>query len=178
MADIAREMERRKMIVPLLIGGATTSKIHTAVKIEPEYSHPVVHVKDASLAVNVVSNLIAKNEDYIQLVREDYEEIRQFQSQRKPKEYLRLEEARSNRPQTDWNSSPVYKPFTGVKYLLDYPLEELREYIDWTFFFIAWEMKGTYPRILVTKSRAKLPQSFMRMQMLCLMKSLRKNGCS
>ncbi len=156
MADIAREMERRKMIVPLLIGGATTSKIHTAVKIEPEYSHPVVHVKDASLAVNVVSNLIAKNEDYIQLVREDYEEIRQFQSQRKPKEYLRLEEARSNRPQTDWNTSPVYKPnFTGVKYLLDYPLEELRKYIDWTFFFIAWEMKGTYPRILSDEKQGK-----------------------
>ncbi len=149
MADIAREMERRKMNLPLLIGGATTSKIHTAVKIEPEYSHPVVHVKDASLAVNVVSNLIARNEEYIQSVRDDYEEIRQFQLQRKPKEYLRLEEARANKPQTDWETSPIYKPnFTGVQYLVDYPIEELREQIDWTFFFIAWEMKGAYPKIL------------------------------
>ncbi len=149
MADIAREMERRKMDIPLLIGGATTSKIHTAVKIAPAYSHPVVHVKDASLAVNVVSNLIAKNEEFVQSVKKDYEQIREFQIQRKPKEYLRLEEARANRTPTDWNTSPVYKPnFTGVKYLMDYPLEELREYIDWTFFFIAWEMRGTYPRIL------------------------------
>src|SRR5690606_36732844 len=76
MADIAREMERRKMDIPLLIGGATTSKIHTAVKIEPEYSHPVVHVKDASLAVNVVSSLISKNESYIKSVKDDYEQIR------------------------------------------------------------------------------------------------------
>ncbi len=149
MADIAREMERRKMNIPLLIGGATTSKIHTAVKIEPEYSQPVVHVKDASLAVNVVSNLISKNEKYLQSVREDYEQVRQFQGQRKPKEYLRLSEARANKPKIDWNSSPVYKPnVLGVHKLIDYPLSELREYIDWTFFFLTWGMKGHYPQIL------------------------------
>ncbi|WP_372949517.1 methionine synthase [Mariniphaga sp.] len=149
MVDIAKEMERRKMNLPLLIGGATTSKIHTAVKIEPEYSHPVVHVKDASLAVNVVSNLIAKNEKYIQSVKEDYEQIRQFQGQRKPKDYLRLEEARANKLQIDWNNTPLYKPnFIGVKHLIDYPLEELRQYIDWTFFFLTWGMKGHYPQIL------------------------------
>jgi 5-methyltetrahydrofolate--homocysteine methyltransferase len=149
MVDIAKEMERRKMNLPLLIGGATTSKIHTAVKIEPEYSHPVIHVKDASLAVNVVSNLISKNEKYIQSVNEDYEQVRQFQGQRKPKDYLRLEEARSSKLQIDWNNTPLYKPnFTGVKHLIDYPLEELREYIDWTFFFLTWGMKGHYPQIL------------------------------
>jgi 5-methyltetrahydrofolate--homocysteine methyltransferase len=149
MVDIAKEMERRKMNIPLLIGGATTSKIHTAVKIEPEYSHPVVHVKDASLAVNVVSNLIAGNEKFIRSVKEDYEQIRQFQGQRKPKEYLSLEEARANRLQTDWNRIPLYRPnFTGIKHLVDYPLEELREYIDWTFFFLAWGMNGHYPQIL------------------------------
>lgn len=149
MADIAREMEQRKMSIPLLIGGATTSKIHTAVKIEPKYSHPVIHVKDASLAVNVVSNLSAKNEIYIRSVKDDYEQIRQFQGQRKAKEYLKLEEARSNKLRINWEESPVYKPrFTGVKHLVDYPLEELREYIDWTFFFLAWDMKGHYPQIL------------------------------
>ncbi len=149
MVDIAKEMERRKMNLPLLIGGATTSKIHTAVKIEPEYSHPVIYVKDASLAVNVVSNLIAKNEKYIQSVKEDYEQIRQFQGQRKPKDYLRLEEARANKLQIDWNNTPLYKPnFIGVKHLIDYPLEELRQYIDWTFFFLTWGMKGHFPQIL------------------------------
>src|SRR5690606_28953147 len=104
MADTAREMEKRKMTIPLLIGGATTSKIHTAVKIEPGYSQPVVHVKDASLAVNVVSNLISKNEAYVQSVKEDYEQVRQFQIQRKPKEYQRLEEVRTNKLELDWQS--------------------------------------------------------------------------
>lgn len=149
MVDIAKEMERRKMNLPLLIGGATTSKIHTAVKIEPEYSRPVVHVKDASLAVNVVSNLIAKNEKYIQSVKDDYEQVRQFQGQRKPKDYLKLEEARANKLQIDWSNTALYKPnFTGVKHLADYPLQELRKYIDWTFFFLTWGMKGHYPQIL------------------------------
>ena len=149
MVDIAKEMERRKMDTPLLIGGATTSKIHTAVKIEPEYSHPVVHVKDASLAVNVTSNLIARNENYIQKIKDDYSQIRDFQGQRKPKEYLTLEQARENKLKINWETTPIYTPnFTGVKHLIDYPLEELREYIDWTFFFLTWNMKGHYPQIL------------------------------
>ena len=148
MVEIAREMERRKMNLPLLIGGATTSKIHTAVKIEPEYAQPVIHVKDASLAVNVVSNLISHNEKYLQSVKDDYEEVRSFQGQRKPKEYLKLEEARQNREQLLFDNHQVYRPnFTGVKHLTDYPLEELREYIDWTFFFMAWDLKGHYPQI-------------------------------
>ncbi len=149
MADIAKEMEQRKLTIPLLIGGATTSKIHTAVKIEPQYSHPVVHVKDASLAVNVVSNLLSKNEKYIQSVKDDYEQVRQFQGQRKPKEYLKLKDARTNKPAIDWENSPIYKPnILGVKTLIDYPLSELREYIDWTFFFLTWGMKGHFPQIL------------------------------
>jgi 5-methyltetrahydrofolate--homocysteine methyltransferase len=110
MVDIAKEMERRKMNLPLLIGGATTSKIHTAVKIEPEYSHPVIHVKDASLAVNVVSNLISGNTTYLESVKEDYEQVRSFQGQRKPKEYLKLEEARENKERINWDNSPLYKP--------------------------------------------------------------------
>ena len=148
MADIAKEMERRKMNIPILIGGATTSKIHTAVKIEPEYSHPVIHVKDASLAVNVVSNLIAKNKNYIESVKKEYAEIRSFQGKRKAKTYLTLEQARQNKFKINWNETPIYKPnFTGVKQLIDYSLEELRKYIDWTFFFLTWGLKGHYPQI-------------------------------
>ncbi|MCF6332139.1 MAG: methionine synthase [Draconibacterium sp.] len=148
MVDVAKEMERRGLDIPILIGGATTSKIHTAVKIEPEYPHPVIHVKDASLAVNVVSNLIAKNQKYLDSVKNDYAEIRKFQGQRKPKNYLSLEQARKNKFKIDWNNTPIYKPnFIGVKQLIDYPLEELREYIDWTFFFITWGLKGHFPQI-------------------------------
>jgi 5-methyltetrahydrofolate--homocysteine methyltransferase len=149
MVDIAKEMERRDIDIPILIGGATTSKIHTAVKIEPEFKHPVIHVKDASLAVNVVSNLIAKNQKYLDKVKSDYVEIRKFQGQRKPKAYLTLAQAQRNKFRIDWKNTPVYKPnFVGVKQLIDYPLEELRKYIDWTFFFITWGLKGHYPQIL------------------------------
>ncbi len=156
MADIATEMEIRKMDVPLLIGGATTSKIHTAVKIDPKYSGPVVYVKDASLAVNVVSNLISNNNKFIKEVKDEYEQIRKFQTGRKPKEYLTIEQARANKLQIDWNNSPVYKPnFIGVKHLIDYPLEEIRKYIDWTFFFLAWEMKGHFPQILDDAKQGK-----------------------
>jgi len=149
MVEFAKEMENRKLDIPILIGGATTSKIHTAVKIEPEYSSPVIHVKDASLAVNVVSNLIAKNENFINTVRQDYEQIREFQGKRKAKSYLTLEKARRNKLQFDWKNTPIYKPnFLGVKHLIDFPLDELRKYIDWTFFFITWGLKGHYPQIL------------------------------
>ncbi len=148
MVEAAREMERRKMKLPLLIGGATTSKIHTAVKIEPEYSYPVVHVKDASRSTQVVANLLAGNQEFVQSVKEEYALIRSFQDQRKPKEYLTLEQARANKPAIDWQKSPVYKAnFTGTKQYIDFPLHILREYIDWSFFFSTWELKGTYPEI-------------------------------
>ena len=148
MVDVAKEMERRGFKLPLLIGGATTSKIHTAVKIEPEYSHPVIHVKDASLAVNVVSNLISGKKDFANQVKQEYAEIREFQENRKPKEYISLDQARRNKYKIDWTTSPICKPeFIGVKHLIDFPLEELRNYIDWTFFFITWDMRGTYPKI-------------------------------
>ncbi|WP_346861860.1 methionine synthase [uncultured Draconibacterium sp.] len=159
MVDIAKEMERRNLDIPVLIGGATTSKIHTAVKIEPEYSNAVIHVKDASLAVNVVSNLIAKNEKYMESVKADYAQIRDFQGKRKAKEYLTLEEARKNKYKIDWNNTPIYKPnFVGVKHLIDFPLEELRNYIDWTFFFITWGLKGTYPAIFADQKQGEAAQ--------------------
>ncbi|WP_321370434.1 methionine synthase [uncultured Draconibacterium sp.] len=156
MVEIAKEMERRKMHIPVMIGGATTSKIHTAVKIAPEYSAPVVHVKDASLAVNVVSNLISKNEKFIENLDAEYAQIREFQGKRKEKEYLSLEKARENKFPIDWNNTPIYKPnFTGVKHLIDFPLEELRNYIDWTFFFITWGLKGHYPQILADEKQGE-----------------------
>jgi 5-methyltetrahydrofolate--homocysteine methyltransferase len=159
MVDIAKEMERRNLDIPVLIGGATTSKIHTAVKIEPEYSNAVIHVKDASLAVNVVSNLIAKNEKYVEAVKAEYAQIRDFQGKRKAKEYLTLEEARKNKYKIDWNNTPIYKPnFVGVKHLIDFPLEELRNYIDWTFFFITWGLKGTYPAIFADQKQGEAAQ--------------------
>lgn len=163
MVDIAKEMERRQMNIPVMVGGATTSKIHTAVKIAPEYSAPVVHVKDASLAVNVVSNLISKNENFISSLKEEYAQIREFQGQRKAKEYLTLEEARANKYQINWENAPIYKPnFTGVKHLIDFPLEELRNYIDWTFFFIAWGLKGHYPQILTDEKQGKEAQKLFK----------------
>ncbi|QIA06236.1 methionine synthase [Draconibacterium halophilum] len=156
MVDVAKEMERRKMNIPVMIGGATTSKIHTAVKIAPEYSAPVVHVKDASLAVNVVSNLVSKNETFIKNLDAEYAQIREFQGKRKSKEYLSLAEARKNKFPIDWNNTPIYKPnFTGVKHLIDFPLEELRKYIDWTFFFITWGLKGHYPQILADEKQGE-----------------------
>jgi len=149
MAEVAAEMERRNFNLPLLIGGATTSKIHTAVKIAPQYKHTVIHVKDASRAVSVVSNLISGNEQFLADIREEYQNIRTFHSQKKAKKYLPIAEARANKLKLDWNNTPIYKPnFIGVKQLMAYPIQELRKYIDWTFFFFVWELKGKFPDIL------------------------------
>jgi 5-methyltetrahydrofolate--homocysteine methyltransferase len=149
MSEVAAEMERRNFHLPLLIGGATTSKIHTAVKIAPKYKYPVVHVKDASRAVGVASNLVSGNEQFLEELHKEYQDIRTMHGQKKAKKYLTLQQARNNRPTIDWNTTPIYKPnFVGIKQLIDYPLEELRKYIDWTFFFFVWELKGTFPEIL------------------------------
>jgi 5-methyltetrahydrofolate--homocysteine methyltransferase len=149
MVDVATEMERRNMNLPLLIGGATTSKIHAAVKIAPQYHNPVIYVKDASRAVGVVSNLVSGNEEFLKELREDYRQVRELHGQKKAKKYLSIEEARANKLKIDWNNTPIYKPnFIGVKQLIDYPISELRKYIDWTFFFFVWELKGKFPDIL------------------------------
>ncbi len=149
MVNVAAEMERQQFEKPLLIGGATTSKIHTAVKIEPEYSFPVIHVKDASRTVNVVANLLANNQEYIQSVKDDYTGIRQFHGQKKARQYLSLEEARANKLKIDWGKNEIYQPKqTGIFELIDFPIEELRKYIDWNFFFFVWELKGRFPDIL------------------------------
>jgi 5-methyltetrahydrofolate--homocysteine methyltransferase len=152
MVHVAKEMKRQNINIPILIGGATTSKAHTAVKIEPEYDQPVVHVKDASRAVGVMQNLISeeKKVDFAKTVREDYILVRERHKGKQAKiNWLSLEEARANRVKINWKeySPPVPKKL-GIQVFNDYPLEELCEYIDWTPFFVAWELAGKFPRIL------------------------------
>ncbi|GAB4197668.1 MAG: methionine synthase [Thermoflexibacter sp.] len=154
MVYVAQEMERRGMKTPLLIGGATTSRLHTAVKIAPNYSGAVVHVLDASKSVPVASNLVTENEqvkfDFIQEVKDEYSRLRQEHARKQDsKNYLSLEEARKNKVQIDWENERIVKPlFLGTKVFDDYSLEELTHYIDWTPFFQSWELYGKYPQIL------------------------------
>lgn len=151
MVNVAQEMEKQDFQVPLLIGGATTSRIHTAVKIAPNYSEPTVHVLDASRSVSVVGNLISKDrrEEYAREIAEEYQKMRDNHEQRGSKKtYLPIEEARENRADLTWDEDHVYKPNkTGVQVFEDYPLQEIRQYIDWTPFFITWQLKGKYPQI-------------------------------
>jgi 5-methyltetrahydrofolate--homocysteine methyltransferase len=150
MAFVAREMERRGFSVPLLIGGATTSKQHTAVKIAQEYSGPVVHVLDASRAVDVVSSLLGqKRPEFDRLNRETQATIREQYATRREKPLLSYEQAFANRPNYDWDDHVIATPwFLGRRYLDDVPLEEVAKFIDWTFFFTAWELKGRFPGVL------------------------------
>jgi len=152
MVHVAREMERRRFQVPLLIGGATTSKLHTAVKIAPRYSQPTVHVLDASRAVGVVSALLSESkETYVAGVRVEYEKLRQGIENRQIA-ILPLEEARKRGLKLDHDPEPP--PFTGVRVLEDVPLAEIAPFIDWTPFFQTWELRGRYPQIL-EEPRAK-----------------------
>ncbi|MEX2338569.1 MAG: vitamin B12 dependent-methionine synthase activation domain-containing protein, partial [Aquisalimonadaceae bacterium] len=152
MVNVAREMQRRGFTVPLLIGGATTSRVHTAVKIAPGYEGDVIYVKDASRAVGVASNLVSDTRytDYVAGIREDYEKVRvQHAARQKKQKWLKIEEARANRTPLDWDSfAPTRPSRIGVQVLDDYPLERLVPYIDWTPFFKSWELAGSYPRIL------------------------------
>ena len=155
MVFLAKEMERQNFQVPLLIGGATTSKAHTAVKIDPQYSHSVVHVNDASRAVTVVGDLLQKETSatYKKNIKLDYESFRdKFLNRGKQKEYLTLEEARANKLQIDWNPSDIKKPKQlGIEVLEDFDLKLLTDYIDWTPFFRSWDLHGKYPDILTDK---------------------------
>ena len=151
MAHVAREMERARLVLPLLIGGATTSRAHTAVKIAPNYSGPVVYVPDASRSVPVVQNLLAaKPEAYLAQVRADYERIRAQHRDKKGLGPLHtLSDARARGHKVDWRSYVPPKPTKpGITVLRRYPLAELVEYIDWGPFFQAWELSGPYPKIL------------------------------
>lgn len=153
MVHVAKEMQRQGFKMPLLIGGATTSKTHTAVKVEPQYEGPVVHVLDASRSVAVASLLTSSDENaknnYIIGIRKDYDRIRVQRANRtSTKKYLTLKRARDNKFEFDWsNYSPPKPDFLGVKVFDDYSIEELTSYIDWTPFFISWQMRGKYPSI-------------------------------
>ncbi len=152
MVHVASEMERLGMTTPLLIGGATTSRMHTAVKIAPAYSGPVVHVLDASRAVGVAGALVDRDRRsaYAAGVHDEYEAIRLDRAGRQAKErYLTIAEARANRVPIDWSTvTPPRPTFLGVRTFDDYPLTELVERIDWTPFFATWELRGAYPAIL------------------------------
>jgi 5-methyltetrahydrofolate--homocysteine methyltransferase len=149
MVHVAREMERQGFKLPLLIGGATTSRAHTAVKIAPQYSQPVVHVLDASRAVPVTTSLLSEENRgaFIAQHREEYEYLRKAYAAPKVS-LVPIEQARARRTPIKWRSEDVPTPeFTGARVLDDFPLVTLREFIDWTPFFHTWELKGVYPRI-------------------------------
>jgi 5-methyltetrahydrofolate--homocysteine methyltransferase len=150
MAHVAREMERQGFKIPLLIGGATTSRAHTAIKIAPHYSEPTVHILDASRAVPVTTTLLSDEGKpaFVAQHRADYDQLRKAHATPRHK-LVPLETARANRTPIQWRAEDVPMPgFTGVRVLSDVPLATLREYIDWTPFFHTWELKGVYPRIL------------------------------
>jgi len=155
MVHVAKEMQRNGFSIPLLIGGATTSKIHTAVKIEENYPAGItVHVLDASRSVPVVEALLGeKKKGFSESVQQEYAELRKrHKIQQSEKNYISLEEARKNRTAIRWTEEDVYTPaFTGTKVFQDYPLAELAQYIDWTPFFQTWELAGRYPAILEDK---------------------------
>ena len=150
MVHVAREMERQGFKLPLLIGGATTSRAHTAVKIAPHYSEPVVHVLDASRAVPVTTSLLSEDgkDQFIARHRAEYEAVRKSHAMPR-QQVVSLETARGRRTPIKWRPEDLPVPgFTGVRVLDDFPLATLREFIDWTPFFHTWELKGVYPRIL------------------------------
>ncbi|MGA6829120.1 methionine synthase [Nitrospira sp. NS4] len=151
MVHVAREMTREGFTVPLLIGGATTSKAHTAVKIAPSYHPSVIHVLDASRAVGVVGSLISSDQKpaFVQQVREDYERMRQAHQDKGAKALLPIAQARAHCLKTDWATVDIPTPsFLGVRTIGDQPLSDLVPYIDWSPFFHTWELRGRYPAIL------------------------------
>ncbi len=151
MVYLSKEMENEKFEIPLLIGGATTSKAHTSVKIAPHYQHTVVHVNDASRAVSVVSSLLQKdNRLYKEQIRAEYDKFReQFLSRTRRKEYITIEAARKNKFRIDWDTTEIIKPKQlGIKTIRDFDISILKDYIDWSPFFRSWDLHGRYPDIL------------------------------
>jgi 5-methyltetrahydrofolate--homocysteine methyltransferase len=150
MVHVAKEMTREGFSVPLLIGGATTSKIHTAVKVAPAYTGPTIHVLDASRAVNVATSILSteQKDAYAKRTAEEYVGLRELHANRQAKPMLPLEEARRLGAKLTFQGSIVKPAFLGVKVFADFPLEQLRETIDWSPFFHAWELAGRYPKIL------------------------------
>ncbi len=166
MSFVAGELDREGFELPLLIGGATTSRVHTAVKIEPRYRGPTVHVLDASRAVGVAGSLLSdgRREGFVSALRAEYRAVREERAERRPPERrLTLAEARSNRLALDWRGAhPPVPCFTGVRTLDHYPLPELVARIDWTPFFQTWELAGHYPAILESPSVGKAARGLYR----------------
>ena len=151
MVTVAREMARQGLDVPLLIGGATTSIAHSAVRIDPQYPHGVIHVKDASRSVATVADLVSpeRREGYIATTRRQFKHLRETRAARDPSaRLLSLADARTRREEIDWTKNAPAPSFTGVKTFDDYPLDDLIAAIDWTLFFLTWELRGAYPAIL------------------------------
>ncbi len=151
MVYIASELERQNLDFPLLIGGATTSKAHTAVKIDLKYKNAVVHVNDASRAVNVVSSLLGdRNKEYVSELKNDYSDFREkFLNRQVDKDYVSIEEARENRFRIDWENEEIFTPNNlGITIIENQDLRELLPFIDWSPFFRSWDLHGKYPNIL------------------------------
>ena len=152
MVYLAKEMQRENFEVPLLIGGATTSKAHTAVKIDPQYQKAVAHVNDASRAVTVVGDLLksATSQKYMEDLKADYDTFRKnFKKRSKRKSFLSIEDARKNKFQVDWSQTEIFEPKEpGIQIIEDQDLEKLVDYIDWSPFFRSWDLHGSYPKIL------------------------------
>lgn len=150
MGNVAEAMEKEGFDIPLMVGGATTSKTHTALKIEPKYSKGVVHTTDASKAVEAAKKLVDpdKKDEYLKEIKEEYKKIRENYSTIERK-LVSIEEAREKSLKLDWKNISIDEPkFVGVKKIMKFPIKELRKYIDWTFFFIAWDMGMVYPKIM------------------------------
>jgi 5-methyltetrahydrofolate--homocysteine methyltransferase len=153
MVHVAKEMEIRGLNIPLLIGGATTSRIHTSVKIDPNYSGSVIHVLDASRSVPVVSNLLNENgtekAKFTTSIKEEYKKLRDDYLQKKSeKKFVPIEKARENRTKIDWNNANIKQPNKpGITVLTNFSLKQIKNYIDWTPFFQTWELKGKHPKI-------------------------------
>ena len=163
MIHVAREMKKRDMGLPLLIGGATTSRLHTAVKIDPEYEGSIIHVLDASRAVSIAGDVISKKrKSGVKIdVKKEYAELRkQHEERQNKKPILSIEEARSNKVEIDWEGYNPPKPtFLGTRTFEDYPISELRNYIDWSPFFRTWMLTGKYPDILKDETVGEQAQS-------------------
>ncbi|AWV96994.1 methionine synthase [Arcticibacterium luteifluviistationis] len=155
MVYVAKEMEKRGMKIPLLIGGATTSRVHTAVKIDPFYSGPAIHVLDASKSVPVASSLLSKGQEeaFKAKYKADYARFREeYLSRQSVKTYITIEQARANKMAIDWSKTEIKKPtFLGRKVFESYNLSEIVDFIDWTPFFQSWDLHGRYPKILEDK---------------------------
>lgn len=151
MVYVSKAMKKENLDIPLIIGGATTSKAHTSVKIAPNYNNTVVHINDASRAVTVVGNLLQKdNQVFKNEIREEYDKFRtQFLTRGKRKEYLSIEDARKNKFQINWSKTEIVKPKQlGIKIIEDFDIKKLEHYIDWSPFFRSWDLHGKYPEIL------------------------------